>query len=843
MSRRQIQILHVDDEPDFADLTKTFLEREDDSFTVETVTRADEGLKKIKDNSFACVISDYNMPDMNGLKFLQTVRENHPDLPFILFTGKGSEAVASDAISAGVTDYLQKGSGTEQYELLANRIQNAVRVRREAERADRQEQLMRLTEFAGDTGGFELDYESGDVTMTDGARRILHLPEQANRNFEKNIENYHPDDRDKIRQTIQRAAQTGEQTHGTYRYQHPDTEKQQLLDITYTPIAIDGDKTVIRGALHDITERSERQRELQWLQQAIDDANIPITLADPSQPDEPLVYVNDAFEKMTGYPAEEAVGRNCRFLQGEDTDPEKVATLREAISSEESISVELCNYRKDGTRFWNRLTLTPVYDGDGDLVRYLGNQQDTTERRKRKTELEKYETIIETLSDAVYVLDEEGRFTYVNDKFVELVGYDRETILGNTSSLIKDAETVERAEDQLGRLLSNEGPDTLTFEVTIQPRDGDPIVCEDRMSVLPYDGTDFDGSVGTLRELTERNRREQKLELIETLFANAQECQFIVDATDDTFELRHANDYYKRTVGLSPGEPVTGQTPTELFGNTGGQAVRDRYRKCVETRESVTYTLELPVPEKGTVYRTILSPVVSDADVTHIVGTARDISERERRENQLRRQKERLEEFNSVISHDLRHPLRVANGRLELIREECESQHIDDVAQALGRMDTLIEDLLTLARGGEQLGDTEPVVLADLANDCWQIISAPDAEVVPTIDRTVRADRSRLKQLVENLFQNAIKHSDGSTTVTVGEMESGFYIEDDGPGIPEENRDDVFEAGYTTSSDGTGFGLRIVKQVANAHGWDVVVVEGEQGGARFEISGVEFANR
>src|SRR6056297_1808310 len=158
-SHQEIQILHVDDDPSITDLTGTFLEREDDRFAVETATSADEGLERINDRPPDCIVSDYNMPGMNGIEFLQAVRERYPDLPFILFTGKGSEAVASDAISVGVTDYLQKGSGTERYELLANRIRNAVRARREAQRVDRQEQLMRLTEFAGDTGGWELDKE------------------------------------------------------------------------------------------------------------------------------------------------------------------------------------------------------------------------------------------------------------------------------------------------------------------------------------------------------------------------------------------------------------------------------------------------------------------------------------------------------------------------------------------------------------------------------------------------------------------------------------------------------------------------------------------------------------
>jgi PAS domain S-box-containing protein len=128
-----IRVPHVDDEPGFADTAASLIEREDDRLTVETATSAAEGMKRIADGEVDCVVSDYDMPRTDGLEFLDAVREERPDLPFVLFTGKGSEAVASDAISGGATDYLQKESGTDQYEVLANRIRNVVEQHRDAE--------------------------------------------------------------------------------------------------------------------------------------------------------------------------------------------------------------------------------------------------------------------------------------------------------------------------------------------------------------------------------------------------------------------------------------------------------------------------------------------------------------------------------------------------------------------------------------------------------------------------------------------------------------------------------------------------------------------------------------
>ena len=122
----QIAVLHVDDEPGFAETAAEFLRREDEHLHIETVINPREGLERLAETEFDCVLSDYDMPEMNGIEFLKAVRATHPDLPFILFTGKGSEEIASEAISAGVSDYLRKGRGTERYALLANRVRNLV---------------------------------------------------------------------------------------------------------------------------------------------------------------------------------------------------------------------------------------------------------------------------------------------------------------------------------------------------------------------------------------------------------------------------------------------------------------------------------------------------------------------------------------------------------------------------------------------------------------------------------------------------------------------------------------------------------------------------------------------
>ncbi|MFB6243578.1 MAG: sensor histidine kinase [Halobaculum sp.] len=211
-----------------------------------------------------------------------------------------------------------------------------------------------------------------------------------------------------------------------------------------------------------------------------------------------------------------------------------------------------------------------------------------------------------------------------------------------------------------------------------------------------------------------------------------------------------------------------------------------------------------------------------------------------RRESQLQRQNERLEEFASVVSHDLRNPLNVAAGQVELAAAVAETEEaqsrLDEALEAHEQMESLIEDLLSLARHGHSVGETEPVELAGVARDEWSGTGAGELTVEEGVG-TVSADRSRLRELLGNLLRNAAEHAGPDVTVTLGPLEDdhGFYVADDGPGIDPEERAEVFERGYTTAEEGTGYGLAIVADVVAAHGWEIDLVESAAGGARFEV--------
>lgn len=227
----------------------------------------------------------------------------------------------------------------------------------------------------------------------------------------------------------------------------------------------------------------------------------------------------------------------------------------------------------------------------------------------------------------------------------------------------------------------------------------------------------------------------------------------------------------------------------------------------------------------------------ADARLTQLA-TERQLRDRTA---ELERQNDRLEKFASVVSHDLRNPLQVAQARVELTRQTENHSHLDDAEAALDWAETLISDLLTLARQGQTVDDPTELSLAQAASDCWRSVKAPESTVDIVDDQRIMADPDRLRQLLENLFGNAVDHAGAAVHVTIGTLADadGFYIADDGPGIDPANRNKVFEGGYSTAEDGTGFGLRIVDEIATAHGWSVEVAESDAGGTRFEISDVE----
>lgn len=308
-----------------------------------------------------------------------------------------------------------------------------------------------------------------------------------------------------------------------------------------------------------------------------------------------------------------------------------------------------------------------------------------------------------------------------------------------------------------------------------------------------------------------------------------------------------SQDHFETPPTYRPGESLS----WDVYESETLRAYDDVTREPTVHNAETTIRSEIIVPlgEFGVMNLGSTMPESFDAlDVTvaRLLGTATTASLRradreeqlDERRRELRQQNERLDEFTSFVSHDLKTPLSVASGRLQLARETLDDPDgdLEAVDDALDRMESLIDELLALARQGRTVGETTQLSLADAAESAWERIQSAEASLRLDADRSLHADPERLGQLLENLFRNAIAHGGRDVTITVGATDAGFYVEDDGSGIQSDERERLFDAGYTTDADGTGFGLAIVRRVAEAHGWSVTVDNGAQGGARFDVT-------
>jgi len=576
-----VRVLHVDDNADFLDVAAAHLELEGDGFEVATETGVAAGLDRLEAGDVDCVVSDYDMPRRDGLGFLAAVREQYPDLPFILFTGKGSEEIASEAVSAGVTDYLQKERGTDQYAVLANRIRNAV-ARREAE---------------------------------------------------------------------------------------------------------------------SLVYRCFR---------AMDNSREGIALLDE---DGEFIYVNRAYADIVGYDPGELLGEFWELVYPEEQVQRVYEEILPAVPEQGRWTGDTVYRHKDGERILVNHAL--AYSEEGTMICLLRDLSDSAaQRRALREQRERFDLFVDAVEDyAIFMLDPDGYIISWNRGAERIKGYTENGILGSHFSTFytEDQRDAGLPERLLARALE----------------DGS---AEHRGPRVRADGTTFQAHV-----------------VITAVFDENGTHRGFVKVTRDLSERRTADDGYRR----------------QLF-----------------------------------------------------------------------------EEFGEILSHDLTNPLNVARGRLELARETGESEHLEAAADALARVEALVDDLSTVAKEGALVSDLSTVDAGAVLEAVWGAAPTGDASLVVDGPVRIRADEDALSRLFDNLVHNAVEHAGDDVTVRLGPLDGGFYVADDGPGIPEEDRDDVFEPGFTTTEDGTGFGLFSVRHIALAHGWDVHVRESDGGGARFEFTGV-----
>jgi PAS domain S-box-containing protein len=472
---------------------------------------------------------------------------------------------------------------------------------------------------------------------------------------------------------------------------------------------------------------------------------------------------------------------------------------------------------------------------------------ETTKPAHSNVDQQLYRRLVEESTDITTIIDTDGVITYVSPSVTRILGYEPAALEGRPGYQFVHPDDRERNAAAVDEVLNTEGP--VTVEVRFRHADGSwywiEATLRDRL-----DDEFIDGILVSSRDITDRTEQDREFRALaeeyEALLNNAEDAIFFVNVLQDdddvAFEFERLSPAYEQETGLTS-EEVQGQTPRAVFGEDEGRELEANYHRCVRSREPISYQEELRVQDGAAIWQTKLAPIFTNDEITRLVGITRNVTERVQRERTLQRQKDRLDEFASVIAHDLRNPLNLALGRASLLADEHESEHLDILRRALDRMEAIVSDTLTLARQGDSIDATETVSLTDVVGTCWAMVDSTDASIEIAEEVSFEADPGRLAHVFENLFRNAIDHGGSEVTVRVGRLEeaAGIYVEDDGPGIPPERREAVLEPGHSTDDGGTGFGLTIVKRIVEAHGWHLHLTAGADGGARFELRSVTMA--
>ena len=469
----------------------------------------------------------------------------------------------------------------------------------------------------------------------------------------------------------------------------------------------------------------------------------------------------------------------------------------------------------------------------------VGEYHRETRLADQQSGLEIAETLFNNTQDALFVVDVTGesfRLERVNPAYETITGLSNEELCGQPLTDIFGAKEVERILSKYTACIEAREPLKYEEELSV-PSAGpywetriSPVVVDDRVVRL----------VGATRNITERKRKQRELERTEEFLRQIQRVAEIGgwEIDERSGIVQWTTELY-RIHGRPPESELTMADAIDCYRPEDRPTIETAYERL--SAEGEPYDLELQLSTDDGERRWVRSrgvPWHEGDDRVGARGILQDITVRKERETELELTNHRLDEFASVVSHDLRNPLVVAQGSLELYHESKAETDFERVTAAHERIGALITDLLTLAREGQQVTDTATLALGEQVSTAFEMIPSDDATLDLAVgEYTLRADDARLGQLLDNLLSNAVRHGGADVTIRVGRLDDGdgFYVADDGPGIPASLRDEVFEHGYSTGTEGTGLGLAIVRGIAAAHGWQVGVTDSALGGARFEV--------
>ncbi|WP_225335302.1 PAS domain-containing protein [Halomicrobium urmianum] len=598
----------------------------------------------------------------------------------------------------------------------------------------------------------------------------------------------------------------------------------------------DVDRIVTTG--EDVTDLKERERTLESeLSEVFGRVSDAFYAVDEEYR---FTHLNERAASFLGYDGDEVLGRRLEDVFSEMEEVERIrAAVDEAMDTQEPVTLD---HYSPPVESWFEARIYPSESGVSVYFR------DVTERKERERELEQYERILETIDDGVYVLDADSRFLTVNGAFADMLGRDRDDLLGEPASTAFADEKVDRAERLQRELIEGE-TDIAELEEHVEAADG-PVPVVTRFALFEIDG-EF-GRVGVVRDVTERRERERELEQSERRYRTlAEHFPGVVTLFDRDLRYELAAGRGFEDVSVDP-DDVEGHHVRDAWNEATADALEPRLEAAL-SGEDCTFDLE----HEGREWILRVVPVTDErGDVFAGMTVAQDISERKEYERQLEASNERLEQFAYAASHDLQEPLRMVSSYLRLI----ESRYADELDQdgreflefavdGADRMRDMIEGLLEYSRVETRGEPFEPVdlddVLADARRDLQMKVAESDAEISAESLPTVEGDGDQLRQVFQNLLDNAIEYSgDAPPRVRVDAERAGdqwvISVSDEGIGIDADDADRVFEVFQRLHTrdehEGTGIGLALCRRIVERHGGAIRVESDASDGTTFSFT-------
>ncbi|MFO7992398.1 MAG: PAS domain S-box protein [Thermoplasmata archaeon] len=827
-----MKVLLVDDEAAILEQTDLFLKKEIPLIEVERAGSVEDALSFIMKGDIDCIVSDYMMPDKNGLDLLKIIRREDFQTPFIIFTGKGREDVAIEALNLGADRYIQKGGDPRsQFYVLAQAIRQEVKHRHTSEELERKKDMYRMiAENPYDMITLVDLNDDKIIFISHAVQKLLgYEPDEIiKKPFFQMI---HPEDEDGIKEMIKAKHRQG-YTEGTFHdrvlskgggYKWIENRFRLIMDEEDDPHML---LIVSRDATEKKKER-ERVRKVMNDYKAIFENSWTALLL--IEEDKTVSLVNEKFEKLSGYSREEIEGKKkwTDFVHEDDLKRMICYHEKRRDNSEKVLKeYEARLIHKDGEVVWFRMNVDMIPGTDKSVCSML----DVTEKRHLK---DVHDGLMESRHFG-FLIVQNGKIVKFNRGIELMSGYSPteleeknpldfipEEEEKNIELLVKDMLSGKRTEPFEHEYIKKNGGTGYVMEQII------PIEYRGRKAamIILIDVTNFK-QIGTALAKSEKE--------YEMILENTKDIIYSVDGEGDIQYISNA----VRGYGFDP-DDLMGKNIIDFVHPEDKEKVAEKFRTTID--KNIDFPIEARVIDAhGDIVHIeeYGKPIVDEGKVVGMTGVIRDVSDRKKVE-------ERVDMLHSLLRHDVRNKTQVTLGYLQLIEDIDLPKKADDY---ISKMKTnieknidLIEKVRALRRAEEEelRGMDIDRCVKEVVQQSRSMIDRDEIEIdISDVERcTVRAN-TLLDQLFFNLVENALNHSHGSLVkISVDCKEDvTVIIEDNGVGISDDKKDIIFEKGYTTDNDrGTGLGLFLVKNLISIYGGDIRVSDSEFGGAKFIV--------